>query len=99
MIAFGQRIQEFVAMTFGGPIVPEQSPKESTARSTPSQFMLWIDSVGGFWVAKGNEVVIGQPGDPKQVALPILADISARHARIRRDGEWYLLDAWRDVGV
>jgi len=94
MIAFGQRIQEFVAMTFGGPVMPKPS-----ADQMPSQFMLWIDSVGGFWVARGNELVIGQPGDQKQVDLPILADISARHARIRRDGEWYLLDAWRDVRV
>ncbi len=82
-------------MTFGGPGLPA----ETTEHALPKQFMLWVDSVGGFWVAQGDEVVIGQPGDPGQVDLPILADISARHAAIRRDGEAYVLDALRDVRV
>ena len=65
-------------------------------------FMLWIDSVGGYWVCLADELVIGQPGNgaaESGVDIPILADISSRHARIRRDGEGYMIDALRDVRV
>jgi len=64
-------------------------------------FLLWIDSVGGFWVATGERVTIGQPGESKENApdVPILGDLSHRHARIRRDGESYLIEAIRDVRV
>ena len=63
---------------------------------SPFQFMLWIDSVGGYWVCLADELIIGQPG---RADIPILGDISSRHARIRRDGEGYLIDALRDVRV
>ena len=59
-------------------------------------FMLWIDSVGGYWVCVADELIIGQPG---RADIPILGDISSRHARIRRDREGYLIDAIRDVRV
>jgi len=58
--------------------------------------MLWIDSVGGYWVCLADELIIGQPGGAD---IPILADISSRHARIRRDAEGYMIDAIRDVRV
>ena len=61
--------------------------------------MLWIDSVGGYWVCLADELIIGQPGDRDGADIPILADISSRHARIRRDGEGYLIDALREVRV
>ncbi len=68
-----------------------------------NQFMLWIDSVGGYWVCLGDELIIGQPGGRNESGgaadIPILADISSRHARIRRDGEGYVIDALRDVRV
>ncbi len=60
--------------------------------------MLWVDAVGGYWVCLADEVVLGQPasggGGPD---VPILADLSSRHARIRRDGEGHLLEALRQV--
>ena len=61
--------------------------------------MLWIDAVGGYWVCLADELIVGQPGDSGGADIPILADISARHARIRRDGEGYLIDAFREVRV
>jgi hypothetical protein len=69
-----------------------------------NRFMLWIDSVGGYWVCLDDELIIGQPGGMHGgvghgADIPILADISSRHARIRRDGEGYLIDALRDVRV
>ena len=44
--------------------------------------------------------MLGQPGIGGAAAdVPILADLSARHARVRRDGEGYLIEALRDVRV
>jgi hypothetical protein len=64
-----------------------------------SRFLLWIDTVGGFWVCLGGEVVLGQPHPSARVDIPILGDLSARHARIRRDGEGYILEALRETRV
>ena len=63
------------------------------------RFMLWVDAVGGYWVCLADELIVGQPGDRGGADIPILADISSRHARIRRDGEGYLIDAFREVRV
>jgi hypothetical protein len=70
-------------------------------RSRPhgDSFMLWVDAVGGFWICMADEVVLGQPVGRGRVDVPILADISSRHARIRRDGEGYLIEAIREVRV
>ncbi len=61
------------------------------------KFMLWVDAVGGFWVCLADEVLLGQPVRSGSVDVPILGDISSRHARIRRDGEGYLVEAIREV--
>lgn len=61
------------------------------------KFMLWVDAVGGFWVCMADEVLLGQPVRNQAVDVPILADISSRHARIVRDGEGYLIEAVREV--
>ena len=63
------------------------------------RFMLWIDAVGGFWVCLGDEVAIGRPSRQGTADVPILADLSSRHALLRRDGERYLIKAVGDVGV
>ena len=62
------------------------------------KFLLWIDAVGGFWVCLADEVVLGRPEQPRGGPdVPILADLSARHARIRRDREGYVIEALREV--
>lgn len=61
------------------------------------RFLLWIDAVGGYWVTMADQIVIGQP--TADVDVPILGDISKRHARICRDGEGYLIEAERSVHV
>ncbi len=63
------------------------------------KFLLWVDAVGGYWVCLADQVTLGQPGAAGSVDLPILADLSNRHARIRRDGEGYLIEALRPVRV
>lgn len=63
------------------------------------RFLLWVDAVGGFLVCLGNEVVLGQPVAGQSVDVPILGDLSARHAVIRRVGEGYLLEPLRTVRI
>jgi len=63
------------------------------------RFLLWIDAVGGFWVCLGDEILLGQPTSRSSVDVPILGDLSSRHARVRRDGEGYLIEAIREVWV
>jgi len=63
------------------------------------RFMLWVDAVGGFLVCLKEVVTIGQPGGAAEPDVPLLADLSGRHARIRRDGECYLIEALRSVWV
>lgn len=63
------------------------------------RFMLWIDAVGGYWVCLGDEITFGQPDRRGTVDVPILGDLSARHACIRRDGEGFLIQALRETKV
>ena len=70
-----------------------------SSKQETDRFLLWIDSVGGFWVCTKEEVTLGQPGCGREVDVAILGDLSRRHARIRRDGEGYLVEAVREVRV
>jgi hypothetical protein len=63
------------------------------------RFMLWIDAVGGYWVCLGDEIILGQPDRQASADVPILGDLSSRHACIRRDGEGYLVEALREVRI
>jgi hypothetical protein len=56
------------------------------------RFMLWIDAVGGYLVCLGDEVTIGQAVPNNRVDVPILADLSRKHAKICRRGEGYVLE-------
>lgn len=61
------------------------------------RFVIWVDGVGGYLVCTRDEVVIGQPVAGAQVDVPILGDLSSNHAKIRRDGEAYLIEPRRPV--
>jgi len=67
-----------------------------TGRQPGKRMLMWIDAVGGFLICLGDEIVLGPP-TYDDVDIPILADISRRHAVIRRDGEGYMLEPGRDV--
>ncbi len=70
-----------------------------TARKLGKRLVAWIDGVGGFLICLGDEVTLGQPSVPATVDIPLLADLSRRHAILRRDGEAYVLAPLHDVGV
>ncbi len=72
-----------------------QNPMDPFSGRSCDRFLLWIDAVGGYWVCLADEVTLGQPIPQPIAEIPILGDISGRHAVIRRDGEGYLLEALR----
>jgi hypothetical protein len=58
----------------------------------PRRALLWVDAVGGFLVCLDDTIAIGQPSPSESLALPILADLSRRHAVIRRDAGAYVIE-------
>jgi hypothetical protein len=72
--------------------VPRGQVEEEPSRPTQPRFLLWIDSVGGFLVCLGNEVILGQAQPQGEADVPLQADISRRHARLVREAEGYLLE-------
>jgi hypothetical protein len=56
-----------------------------------TRLLLWIDEVGGYLVCLSDQVTLGQPVVGDSVEIPILGDISRRHATIERDAEGYVL--------
>lgn len=73
----------------------------STGRPRRDQLMLWVDGVGGFLVTLAEELVIGQPGIGASDGpdLPLLADLSRRHARLARVGGRHLLTPYGPARV
>ncbi|WP_145058938.1 FHA domain-containing protein [Lignipirellula cremea] len=57
-----------------------------------SRFLLWIDGVGGYLVCRQKEVLIGQARPGSAADIGLLGDLTREHARIRRDGEEYLIE-------
>jgi len=56
------------------------------------RFLLWVDGVGGYLVCLSDQVVFGQATTTSNIDVPILADVSRRHAKIRREGESYVIE-------
>ena len=65
----------------------------------PQNGLLWVDAVGGFLVCLDEQVVFGQPSSGQAIAVPILADLSRRHAVIRRDAGAYVLEPVQRVRI
>lgn len=72
---------------------PKSADAETmTNTSQPGKRLIaWIDEVGGFLICMSEEVTIGQPASEGGVDIPVRADLSRRHATLRRDGEHYVL--------
>ncbi len=75
--------------------------RDAKPRSTSnaSRFLLWIDAVGGYLVCLTDQIVLGQAAPGNSVDVPILGDISRRHAVIRRQGEGYFIEPIQPVRV
>ncbi|HEV3340564.1 MAG TPA: FHA domain-containing protein [Pirellulales bacterium] len=95
--AVGVPIMEESTNTFVQQAPQPQPPPQAVNRRPFDRFLLWVDGVGGYLVCSADEVTIGQPVAESPVDIPILGDLSRRHAKIRRDGESYLVEPRRAV--
>lgn len=71
--------------------------QEQTDRAG-KRMVAWIDGVGGYLICLGDDVMLGQPSTGG-ADIPILADLSRRHATIRREGEAYVLHPIHRVSI
>ena len=55
------------------------------------RFLLWADGIGGYLVCLDNKVVLGRAGPESCADVPLLGDLSRRHATVIRDGDGYVL--------
>lgn len=77
------------------PMESNEGSSEDSKRSP--RFVLWVDGVGGFLVCLSDEVILGQSVAGNLIDIPILGDLSRKHARIRRSGEGYVIDPLQTV--
>jgi hypothetical protein len=63
------------------------------AAGPKGRFLLWVDAVGGFLVCLDDHIVLGRAGADSHADIPLMGDLSRRHATLLRNGEGYLLQA------
>src|SRR3954471_20628960 len=82
------------------PLVVRWRDVVTSATKMPDRLLLWAAAGGGYLRALGDEVSFGQPaGAGAAPDVPILGDLSRRHAIIHREGEAYSIEALRPVRV
>jgi hypothetical protein len=72
---------------------------DAAQRGPATQFLLWIDGVGGYLVCLNHRITLGQANPAAPVDVALLADVSRHHATLQRDPEGYFLEAVRKVQV
>src|SRR5205085_1968322 len=75
----GQATNE--SATFAGLAVSVEPTIHELPRTLepPSQYLLWIDGVGGYLVCLSHRVTLGQANPESVVDIPLLADVSRHH--------------------
>ena len=64
---------------------------------TRKRMLLWVDGVGGFLVCFSPQATLGQALPACDVDIPLSADVSRRHAMIRRHTDEYVIEPWHPV--
>jgi hypothetical protein len=62
------------------------------------RFMLWVDGVGGYLLCLRDAVSLGLATPGNTVDIPIMGDLSRRHARLRRE-DGYVIEPLKAVRV
>jgi hypothetical protein len=57
------------------------------------RFLLWVDAVGGYLVCLDDQIVLGRAGNDSHADVPLMGDLSRRHAILSRNGDGYVLHA------
>lgn len=89
----------FDPVTAGDGTAEMQSGITLVERAICPRFLLWIDGVGGYLVCLEDEVVLGQATPNNPVTVPIQADLSRQHAKIRRQGDGYVIEPLQETWV
>ncbi len=77
-----------------GADVRREPSRQRTENPGPSgRFLLWADAVGGYLMCLDDEVVIGRAAPDGHADVPLLGDLSRRHATIVRSGDGYVIRA------
>lgn len=82
------------------PALPAHGNPGRRGDPSPSgRFLLWVDAVGGYLVCLDDELILGRAGHDSDADIPLMGDLSRKHATIRRDGDGYVLRAHRPTFV
>lgn len=73
-------------------VIPAEPPPPPKPKAG-DRFLLWADGIGGYLVCLGDEIVLGRDSPDSQADVPLLGDLSRRHAILVRSGDGYLLRA------
>ena len=75
--------------------------QESTMKpvTDTNRFVLWVDAVGGYLVCLNDVITLGQAVQGSQVDIPLVADVSRKHAKIRRINDQYILEPISPVWI
>lgn len=92
--AAGARDAGIVYLEEGEGRAGPEARRVAAGPSGPSgRFLLWADAVGGYLVCCDPETVLGRAGADSQADVPLLGDLSRRHASLIRQGDGYVLRA------
>jgi FHA domain len=57
------------------------------------RILLWVDAVGGYLVCLDDRNVLGRAGSDSQADVPLMGDLSRKHATLLRHGDGYVIQA------
>ncbi len=106
---FARRIQQLSpeAAEISSPAELANSPGEALQSlqtpaaigTLPSNFMLWIDRVGGFLVCCSRSLWLGRYVDRSNVDIPLQADLLRRHANLLKTDDGYSMMGSKNTKV
>ena len=72
--------------------IEDKNSETDVAENLSERYMLWIDGVGAWQLLAGNEFLIGGPTmEQKAADICLMANLSRRHATLKRSGEdWFI---------
>ena len=81
--------------------IPTGSEQLSESNNNQDRYILWVDGIGSYLVLMGENVTIGGPHQlPNSVDIPLLSNLSRKHASIiRSSSSNYYLEAHSKVSV
>ncbi len=70
-----------------------------TTGGLPQRILAWVDGAGSFLILRQDRATIGRAATQVPADIPLVSDLSERHAEIRRVEDDYFMYATREVNV